>query len=70
MRFRSRRDRRVIEVGITDNGLALVGELDVHARRMPEALLGHLGVARLRQLGSLLEAVISDLGGFPDQNWC
>jgi len=64
-RFRSRQDRRVIEVGITDKGLAVVRELDAHARRMPEALLGHLGVARLRQLGSLLEAVISGLGAFP-----
>jgi len=64
-RLRSRRDRRVVEVGITDKGLVLVRALDAHVLRMPRALLGHLGVARLRQLGSLLEVVISDLGTFP-----
>lgn len=64
-RSRSRRDRRVVEVGITDKGLALVRGLDAHVQRMPKALLGHLGVERLRQLGSLLEPVISDLGTFP-----
>jgi len=64
-RSRSRRDRRVVEVGITDKGLALVRGLDTHVQRMPKALLGHLGVERLRQLGSLLEAVILDLGTFP-----
>lgn len=64
-RSRSRRDRRVVEVGITDKGLTLVRGLDAHVQRMPKALLGHLGVERLGQLGSLLEAVISDLGTFP-----
>ena len=64
-RLRSRRDRRVVEVGITDKGLAVVRGLDSHVQRMPKALLGHLGPARLRQLGNLLEAVISDLGTFP-----
>ena len=64
-RIRSRRDRRVVEVGITDKGLALVRGLDAHVQRMPKALLGHLGVERVGQLGSLLEAVISDLGTFP-----
>jgi DNA-binding MarR family transcriptional regulator len=64
-RGRSRRDRRVVEVGITVEGLALVRGLDTHVQRMPKALLGHLGVERLRQLGSLLEPVISELGTFP-----
>ena len=64
-RLRSRRDRRVVQVGITSKGLEVVGGLDAHTHRMPKALLGHLGVERLRQLGSLLEAVISDLGKFP-----
>ena len=64
-RIRSRRDRRVVEVGITDKGLALVRGLDAHVQRMPKALLGHLGVERLGQFGILLEAVISDLGTFP-----
>jgi DNA-binding MarR family transcriptional regulator len=64
-RIRSRRDRRVVEVGITGKGLALVRGLDAPVQRMPKALLGHLGAERLRQLGSLLEAVIADLGTFP-----
>ena len=64
-RMRNRRDRRVVEVGISDKGLALVRGLDAHVQRLPKVLLGHLGVERLRQLGRLLEAVISDLGTFP-----
>ena len=64
-RVRSTRDRRVVEVGITEAGLALLRDLDVHVRRMPKALLGHLGPARLRQLRTLLEAVIADVGTFP-----
>lgn len=64
-RSRSRQDRRVVEVGITDKGLVLVRGLDAHVQRMPKALLGHLSVERLGQLRSLLEAVISDLGTFP-----
>ena len=65
MRSRSARDRRVVEVGITDKGLELVRGLDAHVRRMPKALLGHLGVEKLKRLGSLLDAVISGLGTFP-----
>ena len=64
-RARSRQDRRVVEVGITDKGLALVRGLDAQVQRMPRVLLGHLGADRLGQLGSLLEAVISDVGTFP-----
>jgi DNA-binding MarR family transcriptional regulator len=64
-RNRSRQDRRVVEVAITEKGLGLVRGLDAHVLRMPKALLGHLGVERVRQLRSLLEAVISDVGTFP-----
>jgi DNA-binding MarR family transcriptional regulator len=64
-RSRSRQDRRVVEVGITDKGLTLVRGLDGHVQRLPKALLGHLGVERARQLATLLEAVISDLGTYP-----
>ncbi len=64
-RLRSDRDRRVVEVGITAKGRKVVSGLDVHVQRMPKALLGHLGPARLRQLGDLLDAVISGLGPFP-----
>ncbi len=64
-RVRSRRDRRVVDVGITDQGLALVRGLDSEVQRMPKALLGHLGPEKLGRLGSLLESVISKLGTFP-----
>ena len=64
-RVRSRQDRRVVEVGITDKGLAVLRGLDAHVERLPRAMLGHLGAERLRQLGRLLEVVISDLGTFP-----
>ena len=64
-RIRSRRDRRVVEVGITDEGLALVRRLDPHVQQMPKALLGHLGAGKLGRLRTLLEAVISKLGTFP-----
>jgi hypothetical protein len=57
--------RCVVEVGITDKGLVLMRGLDAHVQRMPKALFGHLGVERLGQLGSLLEAVNSDLGTSP-----
>ena len=64
-RTRSSEDRRVVEVGITSRGLELVKGLDVHAERMPKALLGHLSVRRSKQLRDLLEAVLADLGTFP-----
>ena len=64
-RVRSRRDRRVVDVGITDQGLALVRGLDSEVQRMPKALLGHLGAGKLGRLRNLLEAVISTLGTFP-----
>jgi len=64
-RGRSRQDRRVVEVGITDEGLALLKELDPYVQRFPKALLGHLGAERGRQLAALLEAVISGMGTFP-----
>jgi DNA-binding MarR family transcriptional regulator len=64
-RLRSERDRRVVEVRVTAKGLAILSTLDAHVERLPKALLGHLGPEKLRQLGRLLEAVISDLGTFP-----
>jgi DNA-binding MarR family transcriptional regulator len=63
-RVRSRKDRRVIDVGITERGLAVLRGLDADAKRMPKALLGHLGPKRLQQLIGLLETVIANLGEF------
>lgn len=65
VRVRSRRDRRVVEVGITDKGRDLLRTLDPHVDRMPKAVLGHLGARKLSQLGQLLEEAISGLGTFP-----
>ena len=64
-RVRGRQDRRVVEVGITDKGREVLRSLDPHINRMPQAMLGHLGAAKLKQLGQLLEHVISGLGTFP-----
>jgi DNA-binding MarR family transcriptional regulator len=64
-RLRSRQDRRVVEVGITEKGLALLRSLDGHVDRFPRKLLGHLGPKKLEQLGVLLEQALSDLGTFP-----
>jgi DNA-binding MarR family transcriptional regulator len=59
------RDRRVVEVAITKEGLALLKELDAHAERMPKAMLGHLGRARLLKLRALLDAVLVEHGEYP-----
>ena len=64
-RVRSRQDRRVVEVGMTEKGLALTRELDAHVAKMPKALLGHLGPKRLRQLADLLDAAIEGMGTYP-----
>lgn len=64
-RVRSRQDRRVVEVAITEKGREVLRRLDAHVGRMPKAMLGHLGARKLAQLGQLLEDVISGLGTFP-----
>ena len=64
-RARGRRDRRVVEVGISEKGQQILRTLDDHVARFPTAMLGHLGPRKLEQLGALLEAVMADLGTFP-----
>jgi DNA-binding MarR family transcriptional regulator len=64
-RTRSRTDRRVVEVGVTEKGQRVLGSLDEHVDRFPRAVLGHLGSKRLEQLKTLLEHAIADLGVFP-----
>jgi len=64
-RGRSRQDRRVVEVGITEKGLQVLRTLDGHVDRFPKAMLGHLGLKKLEQLVSLLEAIIAERGTFP-----
>jgi DNA-binding MarR family transcriptional regulator len=64
-RVRSRQDRRVVEVAITDKGREVLSGLDPHVARMPKAMLGHLGAKDLEELGRLLEDVIGGPGAFP-----
>lgn len=64
-RSRSRQDRRVVEVGITEKGLHLLQSLDGHVDRFPKAMLGHLGLKKLEQLVALLETIIGEPGAFP-----
>ena len=64
-RGRSRQDRRVVEVGITEKGLDLLRTLDGYVDRFPKAMLGHLGLKKLGQLVTLLGTVIAERGTFP-----
>jgi DNA-binding MarR family transcriptional regulator len=64
-RQRSETDRRVVEVGITPKGLALLKTLDPHVDRMPAALVGGLGQKKLKQLGDLLDELVEKFGTFP-----
>ena len=64
-RVRSRQDRRVVELGVTDEGLAVLRELDPHVAKMPKAMLGHLGPKRLQQLADLLAAAVEGMGTYP-----
>ena len=64
-RGRSRQDRRVVEVGITEKGLHALRGLDGHVDRFPKAMLGHLGLKKLEQLVALLEAIIAERSTFP-----
>jgi DNA-binding MarR family transcriptional regulator len=64
-RVRDRRDRRVVEVGITKAGLAVLRQLDPAVERFPKAMLSHLGPKRIEQLAVLLQDLLSSLGTFP-----
>ena len=66
-RSRSRQDRRVVEVGITEKGQQLLKTLDPHVDRFPRAMLAHMGIKKLEQLVALLEHLITDLGAFPEK---
>jgi len=56
-RVRSVEDRRAVLVGITDAGLALLGELAQPVREMHVAQVGHLTVDQMRSLSDLLALV-------------
>ena len=61
-RTRSEEDRRVVEVHITKQGLALLREFDPHAQKMPGALIGHVSKTKLRHLANLLTEVLDGMG--------
>jgi DNA-binding MarR family transcriptional regulator len=54
-RSREAKDRRMITVRITENGLALIRELDQKVLDLHKQQLGHLGERKLQTLISLLE---------------
>ena len=64
-RERNPRDRRVVEVGITKEGLAVLKKLDDSVEEYPKTALGHLGPERLEQLCTLLDAIITTPITFP-----
>ena len=64
-RTRSSKDRRVVEVSITAEGLDLLREIDPHAERMPQAIVGHVSETKLRQLAALLAEVLDGIGTYP-----
>jgi DNA-binding MarR family transcriptional regulator len=64
-RGRTRRDRRVVEVGITAKGQEILRSLDAHVARFPKAMLGQLGPKKLEQLRTLLEHIVAEPGVFP-----
>ena len=49
-------NRRVVQVGITEQGLGLLDELDEPVRECHRRQLGHLSQEQLKQLTTLLEA--------------
>ncbi len=61
----SETDRRVVEIGITPQGLALLKTLDPHVDRLPPALVGGLGQKKLAQLSALLDELLEKFGTFP-----
>ena len=58
-RVRASENRRVVQVGITEAGLSLLGELDEHVRTCHARQLGHMSRTDLRQLTALLKAARS-----------
>jgi DNA-binding MarR family transcriptional regulator len=55
-RERKADNRRVVEVGVTDAGLALLDRIATPLRECHERQLGHLPASDLRRLGELLRA--------------
>ena len=58
-RSRETKDRRMVVARITSKGLRLLSGLDEPVQEMHRRQLGHLGVARLKELQNLLVAARS-----------
>lgn len=54
-RDRQEKDRRVVDVRITPEGLILLKEVDAPVLKLTESMLAHLGERKLRTLIKLLE---------------
>jgi DNA-binding MarR family transcriptional regulator len=63
-RVRDRRDRRVVEVGITADGLAVLKQLDPAVQRFPRAMLRRVGAKRVGQLAIRCRACSPRSGRF------
>jgi DNA-binding MarR family transcriptional regulator len=61
-RCRETRDRRMVMVRITPEGLKLLSRLDEPVEEAHRRQLGHLGKERLRALAELLEAARAKVG--------
>ena len=68
--YRDRRadNRRVVQIGITDKGRALLRRLDAPVRECHRRQLGHLSPQRLGKLADLLRAARLPHED-PDSNW-
>ena len=55
LRWRETKDRRVVMVKITPEGIGLLGRMDQPVQELHRQQLGHLGKERLRELGELLQ---------------
>ena len=66
-RVRHQTDRRVVEVGITDDGLALLAKLDPAVKAFPKAMLSRMGAQQLDRLNDLLQDLLGNLGTFDPQ---
>ncbi len=62
-RARSRSDRRVVKVGITESGKTLLATMDPEVSEMQAGIARHLDGEELRTLSSLLERLRADQTG-------
>jgi DNA-binding MarR family transcriptional regulator len=65
-RLRCAKDRRVIYVALTDEGMTTLAELDEPLVALHQKLLGHLPQGELKELIRLLEKVREPLAGADD----